>query len=310
MSLGNVFDVFAAVRACAKDVAKVDARQSWASACRQIMDAMREVEEQLQDLVELAPVPSDSQRFTYPTAQSHIQAPVETITDDTQEDPDISNIEVQSVSCNLESLPGNLAEANLDFLSWRVEAAEEQLRKERAVKENQEQVAESLFRLGEALSEVGRLSQANQHLEESLRIWRSVSRDRDHLFTAEILHVLGKVSRQGGNLIHAKDQLEESLRMKRSFERMDALSYASTLLELGIVNQRAGEFSDAMQQLHEALRIYQMSGRMHAASAATHRALAEVCREAGDHIQANEHIDEFMRIRHFLEPHNTHIGTL
>ena len=58
----------------------------------------------------------------------------------------------------------------------------------------------------------GDLPEAKQHLEESLRMDRSLYGDRDHPGIAATLHALGTVSRAAGDLSEATLHLEESLR--------------------------------------------------------------------------------------------------
>ena len=82
--------------------------------------------------------------------------------------------------------------------------------------------------------QAGDLKQAKQHLDESLRMKRSLHGDRDHPDIAAILHALGQVSLQAGDLKQAKQHLDESLRMKRSLHGdRDHPDIAATLHALG-----------------------------------------------------------------------------
>ena len=55
------------------------------------------------------------------------------------------------------------------------------------------------------------LLSAKQHLEGSLRMYRSLCGDRDHPEIAATLHELGLLSRQAGNLPAAKQHLETKI---------------------------------------------------------------------------------------------------
>ena len=54
--------------------------------------------------------------------------------------------------------------------------------------------------LGEVNRQAGDLTQAQEQLEESLRIMRVAHADRDHPMTAAVLRALGEVNRQAGDL--------------------------------------------------------------------------------------------------------------
>ena len=72
---------------------------------------------------------------------------------------------------------------------------------------------QGLSRLGVGLLslQAGDLPLAKQHLEESLRMERSLHGDRDHPGIAAALHKLGVLSLQAKDLPAAKQHLEESL---------------------------------------------------------------------------------------------------
>ena len=86
--------------------------------------------------------------------------------------------------------------------------------------------------------QAGDLKQAKQHLDDSLRMNRSLHGNRNHPGVAVTLHALGQVSQQAGDLKQAKLHLDESLRMKRSLHGdRDHPGVAVTLHALGEVSQ-------------------------------------------------------------------------
>ena len=89
------------------------------------------------------------------------------------------------------------------------------------------------------------LPQAKQHLEEALRMSRSLYGDGNHWnhsSVAEVLHQLGRINGWAGDDLQAKQLLEESLRTKRSlYGDRDHRAIAETLHELGYASERAGD---------------------------------------------------------------------
>ena len=77
---------------------------------------------------------------------------------------------------------------------------------------------QGLDALGQVSLQAGDLKQAKQHLDESLRMERSLHGDKDHPDIAAILDALGQVSVQAGDLKQAKQHLDESLRVERSLQ--------------------------------------------------------------------------------------------
>ena len=119
-----------------------------------------------------------------------------------------------------------------------------------------------LYEVGRVNRQAGDLEQAKMHLEESLRMERSLHGHAEHCDVAFLLYEVGRVNWQAGDLEQAKMHLEESLRMHRSLYRWkDNPGTAATLHALGLLCRQTGDLMRAKQQLQESLRIQRSLGR-------------------------------------------------
>ena len=336
----KVFDVMAAVRDFAAQMAKREAHRKWRSACGQIISATRRAEELLQPLLLVDVCPEESDVFTHPTAQSHSQAPLaESVTAVTW---NAWNVTEETDAFNLpDAVAGGETEA-------RIQAFEHQLLELRNTHKNTDhpeiavvlhnlgnlsrhagdlkqseqycqesldmkcslyeheyhpEIAVTLNELGNLSWKAGDLNQAKQYYNESLRMKRSLHGDRDHPEIAVTLHALGNLSRQAGDLNQAKQYCNESLRMKHSlYGDTDHHQISVTLNELGNLSRQAGDLTQAKQYYEESLRMKRSvhGDGDHREIAVTLHELGMLSREAGDLNQAKQYLEESLRMKRSL----------
>ncbi|CAL1142166.1 unnamed protein product [Cladocopium goreaui] len=310
---GGLLDVFAAAHDCAKEMASLDAKPRWRSACGKIVEASRRAEQFLQPLLWMEVFPeqlgadaTESVAFTHPTAQSHPQAPLE----------GSATAVTQSVAAETRTQGEAQAEDFPDENSGggneaKIQNLEHKLLelKNKRSHEDHPNIAATLHELGVVSCQAGDLKGAKQQLEESLRMKRSLHGDKDHPDIAGTLHELGMVSVEAGDFKGAKQQLEESLRMKRSLHGdKDHPDIAGTLHSLSMVSVEAGDLTSAKQQLEESLRVERSlhGDKDHPDIAGTLRQLGVVSRWAGDLEGAKQQLEESLRMERSLHGDKDH----
>jgi tetratricopeptide (TPR) repeat protein len=103
------------------------------------------------------------------------------------------------------------------------------------------------------LQSAGRLKEAEEHYEESLRIWKEHG-DGDNLNLADTYRGLGLLQRTMGNHEAAEASLREAVRLSRGLGK-PTLTLAETLAYLGEVLSNRSRYDEAIQCLDEAIAI-------------------------------------------------------
>jgi hypothetical protein len=164
----------------------------WGPASDQIVRAMRRVEDLLREILG-EEVPESSLPTTLPSRGPHVQS----VTDETgtRGHPEVSDLPETIVA-------GNLT-AELQRLGQQL------LEQHKHGNRLNHEVAATLHELGQVGRDAGDLPEAKQHLEESLRMKRSLHGDRDHPGIAATLHALGRVSLAAGDLPELSSCLDQ-----------------------------------------------------------------------------------------------------
>ncbi|HVH64812.1 MAG TPA: tetratricopeptide repeat protein, partial [Candidatus Acidoferrum sp.] len=108
----------------------------------------------------------------------------------------------------------------------------------------------ALFYLGVLQSAAGKVKDAQQSLEEALRLSRDIGSGEHE---GEVLHQLGMAASVRGDLDQARSLLKQSLEVRRGSGRGDEAGM--TLVFLAAVIFTRGEMDAARRLLHEALTI-------------------------------------------------------
>jgi tetratricopeptide (TPR) repeat protein len=103
------------------------------------------------------------------------------------------------------------------------------------------------------LQSAGRLKEAEEHYEKSLRIWRELG-DDDNLNLADTYRGLGLLQRTMGNHEGAEASLREAVRLSRGLGK-PTLTLAETLYYLGDVLNNRARYDEALECFDEAIAI-------------------------------------------------------
>jgi predicted ATPase/Tfp pilus assembly protein PilF len=120
---------------------------------------------------------------------------------------------------------------------------------------DQQGVASTLIKLGNAATERGSYAAAARFLEEALAIWRELE---DKHGTARALISLGWVALRSGDHKLADTRLKEALTLSR--ELGDARSMGFELSGLGEVALRQGDYARATQLMEQSLEVRRQLG--------------------------------------------------
>src|SRR5574341_898469 len=118
-------------------------------------------------------------------------------------------------------------------------------------------IASTLIKLGNAATERGSYATASRFLEEALTIWRE---RKDKHGTARALISLGWTALRSGDTHLANTRLEEALALSR--ELGDARSMGFELSRLGEVALRQGDYARATQLMEESLELRRQLGNI------------------------------------------------
>ena len=116
-------------------------------------------------------------------------------------------------------------------------------------------IASTLIKLGNAATERGSYATASRFLEEALTVWRE---RKDKHGTARALISLGWAALRSGDTHLANTRLEEALALSR--ELGDARSMGFELSGLGEVALRQGDYARATQLMEESLELRRQLG--------------------------------------------------
>eukprot|EP00435_Cladocopium_sp_Y103_P023498 s2029_g5.t1 len=302
----NPLSIFAAVRDCTRTMETREAHRKWRSACTQIICAARRAEELLQPWLLVEVFPEESDVFTNPTTQSHLQAPLEgsvtaltwSVTEETRAQGDAEAFD----------LPDAIAAGETEA---KLQALEHKLLELQSTCKSQDDpdIAATLHALGKCSQKAGDLKKAKQHFDESLRMKRSLHGDRHHPNCAATLHALGILSQQAGHLKKAKWYFDECLRAKNSsYVERDHPCIAATLHALGDLSRQTGDLKRAKEYLDVSLQMKRSlhRGKNHPSIAATLHALGNLSRQTGDLKKAKQYLDESLRMERSLHGERDH----
>jgi tetratricopeptide (TPR) repeat protein len=147
-------------------------------------------------------------------------------------------------------------------------------------------LAQVLFASGLLAFEQGDNTQAKQHFDESLALWREVD---DEPRIADLLNQLGHVAQQQGEFVRTRLCYEESLALYQKLD--DKSGIALSLNRLGHLAQLEANEKEAEQFLEESLALRQELGDKRG-MASSLNALAEIARYQGDYQRASSLYEE------------------
>ncbi|WP_295556162.1 CHAT domain-containing tetratricopeptide repeat protein [uncultured Hyphomicrobium sp.] len=144
------------------------------------------------------------------------------------------------------------------------------------------QVAETLYSLAEAYTELGRLSDAERDAERSLEIWRKLVGE-NHGGTANALYYLGLLRDKQGRRGEAIALLNTSLAIRESIHGKDHLEVAQSLTTLSGFHRANGNLQQARDLAERSLKIKEtLLGELHPDVGNSLNALAMAVEELGE----------------------------